>query len=422
MSARPKKRRLSVPDMEAILAVTSKLAAPFDLKTMLSEVVSAAKQVLRADRGTVWLYDAATDELVIEIATGFAPIRIPTSVGLAGACARERRIINVPDCYADQRFNPEVDKRSGYRTRCLLTLPLVDHKDVLVGVMQVLNKVDGVFDENDEALATVLAAQCAVALQRVRMTEDLIEGEKMRQELETARVVQMSTLPASMPLLAGYDMYGTFKPAELTGGDTFDLSILDQGLLAVLADATGHGIAPALSVTQMHAMLRMAFRLGADLETAFMQVNNQLADILPDDRFVTAFIGLLDPSTHQLRFHSGGQGPILHFRAASGTCASHKPTSFPLGAMRLPSLPAAMTLDMRPGDILLLLSDGIYEYRNAHNEDFGQERVEAIVRDHHRKPTAELASVLLESVRRFAEGARQEDDITVVLVKRETPQ
>jgi GAF domain-containing protein len=106
MSARPKKRRLSVPDMEAILAVTSKLAAPFDLRTMLAEVVSAAKQVLRADRGTVWLYDAAADQLVIEIATGFAPVRIPTSVGLAGACARGRRIINVPDCYADQRFNP----------------------------------------------------------------------------------------------------------------------------------------------------------------------------------------------------------------------------------------------------------------------------------------------------------------------------
>src|ERR1700730_13754610 len=422
MSARPKKRRLSVPDMEAILAVTSKLAAPFDLRTMLSEVVSAAKPVLGPDRGSVWLYDPAAEQLVVEIAAGMAPVRVPTSVGLAGACARSRQIINVPDCYADGRFNPEVDKRSGYRTRCMLTLPLVDHKDVLVGVMQVLNKMDGVFDQNDEALATVLAAQCAVALQRVRMTEDLIEGEKMRQELETARVVQMSTLPATMPLLAGYDVYGTFKPAELTGGDTFDLSLLDQGLLAVLADATGHGIAPALSVTQMHAMLRMAFRLGADLETAFMQVNNQLADILPDDRFITAFVGLLDPSTHQVRFHSGGQGPILHFQAASATCASHKPTSFPLGAMRLPSLAAVMTLDMRPGDILLLLSDGIYEYRSAHNEDFGQERVEAIVRDHHRKPTAELASILLQSVKRFADGARQEDDMTVVLVKREAPQ
>jgi phosphoserine phosphatase RsbU/P len=306
MSARPNKRPLSVPDMEAILAVTSKLAAPFDLRTMLSEVVSAAKQVLQADRGSVWLYDAAADQLVLEIAAGMAPVRVATTFGLAGACARSRQIINVPDCYADARFNPEVDKRSGYRTRCMMTLPLVDHKDVLVGVMQVLNKLGGVFDEDDEDLAIVLAAQCAVALQRVRMTEDLIEGEKMRQELETARVVQMGTLPSTMPVVAGYDLYGTFQPAELTGGDTFDLSIVDQGLLTVLADATGHGIAPALSVTQMHAMLRMAFRLGTNLDTAFTQVNNQLADILQDDRFITAFVGLLDTTAHSMRFHSGG--------------------------------------------------------------------------------------------------------------------
>src|SRR6266480_2194458 len=419
MSARPKKRRLSVPDMEAILAVTSKLAAPFDLKTMLSEVVGAAKQVLRADRGTVWLYDAAADELVIEIATGFAPVRIPTSVGLAGACARDRRIINVPDCYADQRFNPEVDKRSGYRTRCMLTLPLVDHKDVLVGVMQVLNKVDGVFDENDEALATVLAAQCAVALQRVRMTEDLIEGEKMRQELEMARVVQMSTLPSTMPSVPGYDIFGTFKPAELTGGDTFDLSVLDQGLLAVLADATGHGIAPALSVTQMQAMLRMAFRLGADLETAFMQVNNQLADTLAEDRFITAFIGLLDPATHQLRFHSGGQGPILHYRATTGACARYMPTSFPLGAMPLASLKPAVTIDMLPGDILVLLSGGIYEAQNGHGEEFGETRVQELVQAHHEKPMAEWLALLFDSVKVFAGGTNQQDDMTAVVVKRE---
>ena len=235
-----------------------------------------------------------------------------------------------------------VDKASGYRTRCMLALPLIDHKNVLVGVMQVLNKTGGVFDGDDEVLARALAAQCAVALQRVRMTEALIEGEKMRQELEMARVVQMSTLPAVMPSLPGYDLYGTSQPASLTGGDTFDLAVLDQGLLTVLGDATGHGIGPALSVTQMHAMLRMAFRLGADLETAFLQVNNQLAATLADDRFITAFIGLLDPATHRLRFHSGGQAPILHFQAASGTCARYNPTSFPLAAMPLTALRPAI--------------------------------------------------------------------------------
>ena len=302
----------------------------------------------------------------------------------------------------------------------MLTLPLVDHKDVLVGVMQVLNKAGGgVFDDNDEALATALAAQCAVALQRVRMTEAVIEGEKMRQELEMARVVQMSTLPADHARAPRLRPLRHVPAGELTGGDTFDLAVLDQGLLVVLGDATGHGIAPALSVTQMHAMLRMAFRLGADLETAFMQVNNQLAETLADDRFITAFIGLLDADAHRMRFHSGGQGPILHFQAAIGTCARYNPTSFPLGAMRLSPLRPAVTLDMLPGDILVLLSDGIYEYHDASGEQFGEERVEAIVRAHHGEPMAELSAILLDAVQAFAHGAPQDDDMTVVLVKRE---
>ena len=418
MSAPPSQRQLSVQDMEAILAVTAKLAAPFDLMSMLSEVVNAAKQVLKADRGSVWLYDAAADQLVLEIATGIAPVRVPASTGLAGACARTRRIINVPDCYADARFNPDVDRQSNYRTRCMLTLPLVDHQDVLVGVMQVLNKANGVFDESDEALAMVLAAQCAVALQRVRMTAAVIEGEKMRQELEMARDVQMSTLPSVMPSIAGYDLFGTSRPASQTGGDTFDLSEIDQGLLVVLGDATGHGIAPALSVTQMHAMLRMAFRLGADLESAFLQVNNQLASTLADDRFITAFIGLLDTATHRMRFHSGGQAPILHFQAAKATCARYDPTSFPLAAMPLTSLAPAVTLALEPGDLLVLLSDGIYEYHNAHGEQFGEQRVEAILRENHGKAMAELSAILLEAVHAFARGAPQEDDMTIVLVKR----
>jgi phosphoserine phosphatase len=419
MSNQASQSRLSVPDLEAILAVTSKLAAPFDLMTMLAEVVNAAKQVLHADRSSVWLYDPAADELVLEIATGIAPVRVPASAGIVGACARDRAIINVPDCYADARFNREVDKASGYRTRCMLALPLIDHKNVLVGVMQVLNKTGGVFDGDDEVLARALAAQCAVALQRVRMTESLLEGEKMRQELEMARVVQMSTLPAVMPPLPGYDLYGTSQPASLTGGDTFDLAALDQGLLIVLGDATGHGIGPALSVTQMHAMLRMAFRLGADLETAFLQVNNQLAATLADDRFITAFIGLLDPANHRLRFHSGGQAPILHFQAASGTCARYNPTSFPLAAMPLSTLRPAIAVDLMPGDILVLLSDGIYEYPDRHNELFGEGRVEAVLRVHHGRRMSELSGILLDAVQAFAQGAPQEDDITLVLVKRE---
>ncbi|HXF79683.1 MAG TPA: GAF domain-containing SpoIIE family protein phosphatase [Usitatibacter sp.] len=421
MGAQPGHHVLTARDLEPILAVAAKLATPFDLGTMLREVVNAAKQVLGAERGSVWLYEAESDELVLEIATGIDPVRVASGTGLVGSCARNRDIINVPDCYSDPRFDPETDRRSGYRTRCMLTLPLIGHDATLVGVMQVLNKADGTFGAEDEALATVLAAQCAIALQRVRMTEALIEGEKMRQQLEMARVVQMSTLPRAMPEVPGYDVYGTFKPADLTGGDTFDLASVGDDLLVVLADATGHGIAPALSVTQMQAMLRMAFRLGASLEVAYTQVNDQLADILPGDRFITAFIGLLDPRKHRVRFHSGGQGPILHFHAASGESTHHKPTSFPLAAMPIARLRPAVELDLAPGDILAVLSDGIFEYRNPEGEEFGEERVRSFLAAHRARPAAEISALLFAAVQDFARKAPQEDDMTVVLVKRQGP-
>jgi len=425
---------MTVQDMHAILAVTRALAAPFDLHTMLSEVAAAARTVLRSERASVWLLDAGGKELVIEVSSDLPAIRVPVGGGIVGSCAQTRTLINVPDCYADPRFNAEVDRTSGFRTRCSLSVPLIDHQDNLVGVMQVLNKQGAikqgsikqrakpdappVFDAADEALAVALAAQCAVALWRVRATDALIAAQLARRELELAAAVQRSSLPAAVPTLAGYDMHGTFLPASLAGGDTYDLALTEQGLLIVLGDATGHGIAPALTVTQMHAMLRMAFRLGVDLETAFRQVNDQLALNLSDGQFVTTFIGLLDSASHRLRFLSGGQGPILHYIAAQDRCAAYRATSFPLGAMRLQKLAPAIELALAPGDWLVLLTDGIYEFADRAGVLFGRQGVEQVLRQGRDGSAAALAARLMDAVREHAQGAPQEDDITIVLVKR----
>jgi phosphoserine phosphatase RsbU/P len=418
VSQRPVAARLSSEDLESILAVTRSLAAPFDLRTMLQEVAASARSVLRAERASIWLHDVRAGELYVEVASDLPPVRVPLGVGLVGASARDRALINVPDCYADPRFNPEIDRKSGFRTRCLLTLPLVDHRDELVGVMQVLNRRDGVFDAADESLAEALAAQCAVALSRTRMMEALVAAEVLRKEVELAAVVQKSSLPGALPAVAGYEMHAEFLPASLTGGDTYDLALLPQGLLVVLGDATGHGIGPALSVTQMQAMLRMALRLGAGLETAFRNVNDALAQTLTDGRFVTAFIGLLDPQQHVVRFLSGGQGPILHFQATAGACAGYKATSFPMGAMPIVKLRPAVELTLAPGDWLVLMSDGVYEAASPSGEQFGRARVEALVSEHRDRCPRELAQSVLDAVRLHVAAQEQGDDITIVLLKR----
>jgi phosphoserine phosphatase len=405
--------------LEAILEVTRKLAAPFDLTTMLEEVISAARQVLRADRGTVFLYDPERHELAMTVATGMDPVRFPADQGIAGECVQTRAIINVPDCYADDRFNPAIDRATGYRTRCMLTLPLIGYEDSLVGVLQLLNKDGGVFDETDERMAAALAAQCAVAIHRVKLLEALLESEKLDREITVAREIQMSALPKRMPPVPGYDGAGTFRPTDQTGGDLFDFVRLDDGrLFLLLGDATGHGIGPALSATQVRAMIRVALRLGADLDEVYRHTNNQLVDDLPDDRFVTAFLGLLDPGSHEVRFHAGGQGPLLHFHAADQRCEWHGASTFPMGALPQDDLRHAQELVLEPGDLLGLISDGVYEYEDPSGAQFGQEGVARIIREHQDEPMTDLVGRLLDAVREFGRSAPQADDITIVLVRR----
>jgi anti-sigma regulatory factor (Ser/Thr protein kinase) len=192
----------------------------------------------------------------------------------------------------------------------------------------------------------------------------------------------------------------------------------DDRLFVLLGDASGHGIGPALSSTQMTGMLRVALRLGADLDSIFTHVNNQLVEDLPEEHFVTAFLGMLDPNAHEIVYHAAGQGPLLHYHAATGECEWRPPTTFPMGYMRYPSLDAPARVALEPGDVLALISDGAYERENVAQEQFGTEGVERVVSLNHQRPMAELLTLLLEALHDFSGGAPQTDDITIVLLRR----
>lgn len=410
---------LTTEAMWRILEVTRELARPLDFKTMLSHVIDAARAVLHADRGTVFLYDSRTNELYSSVATGVEALRFPAGRGIVGESAETRRVINVPDCYSDPRFNREADRRTGYHTRCLLTVPLIGYDNSLVGVMQVLNKLDGVFSEEDERIATALAAQCAVAIQRMQMLNELLENEKLKKELSVAREIQMRVIPNAVPSVAGYDIAGWCRPANEAGGDIFDVIAVDGNrLMLLLGDATGHGVGPALSVTQVRAMLRMAVRLGADLDEAFHQINDQLADDLPDNRFVTAYMGVLDTQNHRIIYHSGGQGPLMHFHAATGRFEWRNSSTVPMGLMQGLPREGPQSNELAPGDILALISDGIFEYENPRREPFGQERVAALMVQHQHEPMTRLLERVVKEVERFSELAPQNDDMTILLVRR----
>jgi phosphoserine phosphatase len=402
-----------------VLDVTRAMSAPVDLQLILQQVVDAAREVLDAERGTVFLFDAQRNELYSRVATGEETIRFPATAGLAGEAAQTRKLINVPDCYADPRFNRDIDRKTGYHTRCLLSVPLIGFDDRLVGVLQVLNKRHGVFDVDDEQVAKALAAQCAVALQRAMLIEEHVGKQKLERDLALAREIQMGVLPTRLPEYGGYELAGWSQPADETGGDIYDVVALDDTTVALLlGDATGHGIGPALSVTQMRAMFRMALRLDATLDAMFQQVNEQLVEDLPANRFVTAFLGVLDTVKHRLAYHSGGQGPLLHYHASEGRCQWLNASAVPLGIM-VGAPPVRPTdIELKEGDIFAMMSDGIYEYQNTDGRQFGTARVEEVFQEHHAEPLSVLVEALLTAVRQFGGDEPQGDDMTVLMFRR----
>ena len=153
-----------------ILELTQKLAQPHDLSGMLKQVLEAGLNVLQAESGSLWLYDASKNVINMHLPVLASPISVSVGQGLVGECLATNRVINVRDCYADPRFNSSVDKETGFKTRSLLSVPLVGADEAQVGVLQLLNKRGGPFDEEDERIAVTLAAQSAVALQRAQAT------------------------------------------------------------------------------------------------------------------------------------------------------------------------------------------------------------------------------------------------------------
>jgi sigma-B regulation protein RsbU (phosphoserine phosphatase) len=246
-----------------------------------------------------------------------------------------------------------------------------------------------------------------------------VNRDNLSEEIRIAHEIQMSTLPSFFPEVRGYDFFGKFWPADETGGDSFDLvSIAEDTVFVLLADATGHGIGPALSALQVQSMLRVALRLGASLDAAFEHINAQMVEDLPEGHFVTAFFGLLNTNTHELEYQSAGQGPILHFHEQGEVFEWQNPDSAPMGFMEDVERHESRRLRLEPGDILALISDGIFEYEDEHKALFGTERVAQLIRTHRRRPMQELAELITAAATEFGGTTLQRDDITIVLIRR----
>jgi sigma-B regulation protein RsbU (phosphoserine phosphatase) len=244
---------------------------------------------------------------------------------------------------------------------------------------------------------------------------------KIEQDLALAKRIQQGLLPKGIPNLPGYAFAGWNQAADQTGGDYFDwLELPDGKTIITLADVTGHGIGPALIVAACRAYMRAAaISAGeASLASVLGRVNNLLHEDVADMRFVTAAVALLDPRHHVMSIISAGHAPLLFYQAATNTVQTWNADDLPLAIAGGVEYPEARIVHWQPGDILVLVTDGFFEWMNASRQQYGTVRLSEFVIANARRDPADFIAALHQAVLAHAQGTTQADDLTAVVIKR----
>ncbi len=265
-----------------------------------------------------------------------------------------------------------------------------------------------------------------------RMRASLQSLLKLERDLQVARQIQQKTFPQRLPALDGFDVAGHTQPADETGGDSYDVIGYTQApdgtadltenradfAVLMIADATGHGVGPALSGSQARAMLRMAVRMGQPLVKIITHMNEQIYADMHAGRFVTAWLGLINAADHTLTSFSAGQAPILRYDAKRDAFENHAADAPPLGVLPEINADVCKLMAMREGDIFAVLSDGIYEAVDRQGNQFGVDRVIEVVKAHRQKSADHILKAVWHAVANFTDGRPPTDDRTGIIIKR----
>ena len=266
------------------------------------------------------------------------------------------------------------------------------------------------------AVASEIRKQVNAAL---REAETRHQMERLEHDLEVARSIQQSLLPTSMPQIEGFDIAAWNQPADQTGGDYYDWQPLPDGkVLVALGDVTGHGIGSAMLAAVCRAYERANFTAENTLLTAMDRINALLATDMIEGRFVTFVAAVCSPKSSRVELLSAGQGPLFRYFLREDRFDKMEAQGLPLGISSILSSDPPLILELNPGDLLVLATDGFYEWANEHSEQFGSKRLEETIRASREKSSGDIISALYRAVLDFSGGTKQQDDLTAVVIKR----
>jgi sigma-B regulation protein RsbU (phosphoserine phosphatase) len=400
---------------QLLLELGTKISASLDSHQLLEQILDLVFQVVRYDAAGIYLVDKQTQWITRQALRGYEAdrdeaVRLKVGKGLIGWVAKTGRGAIVPDVASDPRY---VNARE--QTRSEMVAPIRIGSETIGAFNLESDEVDA-YESEDMELLMAFAAQAAVAIERTRLHEEVLEMRRLEEEVTIGQRIQRSFLPDRNPEVRNYDVAGANFSSDLVGGDYYDfVRIADNHLGIVVGDVSGKGLAAALIMASFRASLIAEIRNNYAIRTIISKVNRLLWESIEPDRFVTALYGVLDVESRRFTYVNAGHNPALICRAGGEHFDQLDATGPLLGTFDTATY-KERTAEIRPGDLLVLYTDGVTEAMDATGELFGEERLKAVMRE----VRGESAVVALRRIWDAVKAHRNQaldDDMTIVVVK-----
>ncbi len=402
--------------LRLMVEISRRISTETEPLQLLDFIVESVRDVIDYDAAGVFLRDPENQTVKCVTGRGYSEPDQPAEIVLEGDAGIVGWVIST----GESVITAEVEDEPHYlkmrpETRSELTVPIASDGQV-IGAFTLESDQPHNFSEKDLEWLTVLATQVGVAIDRARLHQELLEKKRLDEELRIAREVQLSLLPTSAPEVPDLDIAGLNIPSRDIGGDYYDFIPIVQGHLGiVIADVSGKGIPASLIMASFRAFLRAEIRHNYAIQMIFARVNNLLREILQLNQFVTAFYGVLDLERRRFTFSNAGHHPMLLLRP-DGKVRQLKTGGTVLGVFENAFYDEEF-IDLKPGDLFLLYTDGLVEAENRAGQMFGRKRLEKFVRANSDQTAAQLCESIYVEMRRFTKESRLDDDTTIVVAK-----
>jgi serine phosphatase RsbU (regulator of sigma subunit) len=393
---------------------------------VMLRVVNRAIQKVRRIANWIWLSNIVLESLLPAFAVAFlsSASMVPAYRPLANPATLAFFVFI---SLSTLRLNPAFCRLSGVAAAAcyLAAATYLGWRPSLSGDTSLLSPQRAVFGYAAALLIAGFAAGVVAGEIRKQVDAALREAElrgevdRLEHDLAVARSIQQSLLPRSVPQIEGFEIAGWNQPADQTGGDYYDWQHLADGRVVVaLADVTGHGIGPALLASVCRAYARANFGVGNGLLGAMEQLNAALAGDIGEGRFVTFVAAVCTPGSPRVELLSAGHGPLFLYVMKKDCFEEIGAQGLPLGILAELVSEPPQVLELNRGDLLVLATDGFFEWANSQGEFFGAIRSEEVIRNSKEKRPREIISALYQATLAFSGGTKQQDDLTAVVIKR----